>query len=415
MGDSRQGAVGAWTKVKSRFNVKSWFQRPSQQEAVPELQVAAQTLKSAMEGREYSAQLTASGGTGDLEWAVTDGAIPLGLRLDETTGLISGTPKSEGTGRFTVQVTDGKGKKSNQQGFALTITRSLEISSELYRDPTVKEHQEDFIADLHARGGLQPYTWELVRGSALPDWIRLEPSGRIHGDADPEVHRRTPFTVQCTDQAGYSATARFFIKVGGPRSRWSRRRSGSDPKVGRVSVTVKASLRSLLFHASNYLTVLGFALPAFGAIWIFIYAFSASGGSAGKYLGVGLLTAFAAFLVGGLGGFLFGIPKLVSSGELRQRTGLRYSPSTNLAEVSDWLTKLLLGAGLVQLTHLGGPVGSLIDDVAGGLSPVSPPTEAAKVMAGAILFGYAAIGLLDGYVMTTTWYQNWIVRHAGQS
>jgi hypothetical protein len=36
-------------------------------------------------------------------------------------------------------------------------------------------------------------------------------------------------------------------------------------------------------------------------------------------------------------------------------------------------------------------------------------------MAGAIVFGYAAIGLLDGYVLTTTWYQNWLTKHADQS
>jgi hypothetical protein len=65
--------------------------------------------------------------------------------------------------------------------------------------------------------------------------------------------------------------------------------------------------------------------------------------------------------------------------------------------------------------HLGAPVGSLIDDVARGLAASPKPTDAAKVMAGAILFAYTAMGLLNGYLMTTTWYQNWIVRHIGQS
>jgi hypothetical protein len=36
-------------------------------------------------------------------------------------------------------------------------------------------------------------------------------------------------------------------------------------------------------------------------------------------------------------------------------------------------------------------------------------------MTGAIPFAYTAMGLLNGYLMTTTWYQNWIVRHIGQS
>jgi len=51
----------------------------------------------------------------------------------------------------------------------------------------------------------------------------------------------------------------------------------------------------------------------------------------------------------------------------------------------------------------------LIDSVAAGLTATdaaSVPSSAAKVMAGAILFGYVAIGMLDAYVVTTVWYQN---------
>jgi hypothetical protein len=116
-----------------------------------------------------------------------------------------------------------------------------------------------------------------------------------------------------------------------------------------------------------------------------------------------------AFLVGCFVGFLFGIPRVVSSGQLRHDKGTSaYSPSSNLAEVSDWLTKLLLGAGLVQLTRLGKPIGGLIDSVASGLHSTlggAAAGESAKVLAGAILIGYAVIGLLDAYVVTIMWYQ----------
>jgi hypothetical protein len=74
----------------------------------------------------------------------------------------------------------------------------------------------------------------------------------------------------------------------------------------------------------------------------------------------------------------------------------------------------LLGAGLVTLTHLGRPIGALIDNVAHGLATRPSSLPGAQVMAGAILFGYTAIGLLDGYVITTTRYQNWMIRHSGQ-
>ncbi len=85
-----------------------------------------------------------------------------------------------------------------------------------------------------------------------------------------------------------------------------------------------------------------------------------------------------------------------------------FSPSTNLAEISDWLTKLLLGAGLVSLSHLGGPIGDLINDVAGALhSSTAGPNaiQSAKVIAGAVMIGFTVLGILGGYIVTSTWYQ----------
>jgi hypothetical protein len=177
-------------------------------------------------------------------------------------------------------------------------------------------------------------------------------------------------------------------------------------------------------HIGSWLALLALGIPAFGAIWIWVYAF-ATPGSHWTYLGVAMLTSLTAFLSGCLIGFLFGIPRVVSSGQLRHDpklgqdpTSPEYSPSSNLAEVSDWLTKLLLGAGLVQLTRLGAPIGGLIDHVAAGLHATGASAgtdQTAKVMAGAILFGYAVIGLLDGYVVTTVWYQNKLVNIGAHS
>jgi hypothetical protein len=82
-------------------------------------------------------------------------------------------------------------------------------------------------------------------------------------------------------------------------------------------------------------------------------------------------------------------------------------PSTNLAEISDWLTKLLLGAGLVELTRLGQPLSELIDNVArglGGTTAAGGVTESAVVIAGAILITYVTLGFLGGYLTTAFFY-----------
>lgn len=83
------------------------------------------------------------------------------------------------------------------------------------------------------------------------------------------------------------------------------------------------------------------------------------------------------------------------------------TPSTNLAEISDWLTKLLLGAGLVELTRLGHPLSSLIDSVARSMQNVPAGGKLAQgstVIAGGTLALYVVLGFLDSYIITTLWY-----------
>jgi hypothetical protein len=60
-----------------------------------------------------------------------------------------------------------------------------------------------------------------------------------------------------------------------------------------------------------------------------------------------VIAGSCSFLGGGLVGFLFGIPRSASSGQATP-TG-EYQANSNLVEVSDWLTKIIVGVGLVQI------------------------------------------------------------------
>jgi hypothetical protein len=164
----------------------------------------------------------------------------------------------------------------------------------------------------------------------------------------------------------------------------------------------------------RYITItialLAIALPVAGLIPIWLYVVSI-GSSPFRYFGVACMAALGAIEVGSLAGGLFGLPRVVGS-STDDRT--RGEPSTNLIQVSDWLTKVLLGAGLVQLGQMGRPLSGLVDTLARGLRPDDPqgaPLEAtSSVVAGSILAFYFSIGFLNGYGLATMWYQTWLRR-----
>jgi len=52
-------------------------------------------MPDASVGAAYSQTLTQSGGTAPISWQLTEGILPPGLTLNETTGIISGTPTTD--------------------------------------------------------------------------------------------------------------------------------------------------------------------------------------------------------------------------------------------------------------------------------------------------------------------------------
>lgn len=63
-------------------------------------------LQSGIAGRPTSQALVAHGGTPPYNWSVADGALPDGMTLNASTGIISGRPISAKTTAFTIRVKD---------------------------------------------------------------------------------------------------------------------------------------------------------------------------------------------------------------------------------------------------------------------------------------------------------------------
>jgi hypothetical protein len=116
------------------------------------------------------------------------------------------------------------------------------------------------------------------------------------------------------------------------------------------------------------------------------------------------LWALAWFVSGILLGFLFGIPKIQQAEHPSSQTAVtpstpspdyRQQINTNLEQISDWLTKIIVGLGLVQLRQLPGYLALLANYMTDPNCGVACPPFAAT-----IIIAFVILGFLTGYLLT---------------
>jgi hypothetical protein len=147
----------------------------------------------------------------------------------------------------------------------------------------------------------------------------------------------------------------------------------------------------------KWLTWFGAVVPGVFTAGLLFYAVIAENGPGWGALGVGLGVALAAATVGALLGFLFGIPVIRQKEQgSQQLSNDSYRPNTNLEQISDWLTKILVGVGLVQIGNVGGSVRRLIGSVGEGLGN----SATARVVAATTIMMGTVWGFLLAYVVT---------------
>jgi hypothetical protein len=85
------------------------------------LVIATSSLAGADSGMPYTIALSATGGMTPYQWSLTTGALPSGIQLQATTGVITGMTALTGSYSFTAKVTDSSGNSATQ---ALTLVVS---------------------------------------------------------------------------------------------------------------------------------------------------------------------------------------------------------------------------------------------------------------------------------------------------
>ncbi len=186
--------------------------------ACPIITVNPATLPGGTVGTAYSQTVSGSGGTGPYTFAVTSGALPTGLSLNGTTGLINGTPSTAGNFNFTITATDLNGCPGTR-AYSIVIAAALcpiiTLSPATLPAGVVGTAYNQTIT---ASGGTAPYAFTVSSGT-LPTGLSLTTTGlttaAIAGTT-PTTPGLFNFTITATDAASCPGGVAYSIAIACP-------------------------------------------------------------------------------------------------------------------------------------------------------------------------------------------------------
>ncbi len=176
-----------------------------------------------------------------------------------------------------------------------------------------------------------------------------------------------------------------------------RNESATSTAKDRLADSVPSGIRYSLI-------ALAIAMPITGFVVAVTYCFATGGGW--RAAALALMTAAAGMTVGLFFGFLFAVPRSSvpaerDRSEASQDAGgfRRLLPNSNLEQVSDWLTKIIVGVTLVQFRGLLDAFSNTVESYVGAFGGEASQD---RLMASAILVFFPVFGFLASYLGTRT-------------
>jgi hypothetical protein len=172
----------------------------------------------------------------------------------------------------------------------------------------------------------------------------------------------------------------------------------ANPNVMKSKFSLSTSIMNALVGEDGEVKWSTYQVLAISAGVIILIFYSMRGPTPWQQMAIGLLIAGASLAAGILIGFLFGIPRTLQRAAAAGGTGQAesYGVNTNLEQISDWLTKIIVGVGLVQLTVIPGKLRNLANYMATAFG--------AQAVPGALVMGiicyFGIFGFLLGYLWT---------------
>ncbi|HMV86365.1 MAG TPA: putative Ig domain-containing protein [Blastocatellia bacterium] len=188
------------------FGTCTNFQDYSLVVGCPGITLDATPLPSGIIGTAYNQTRTASP-AGSYSYAVSSGALPVGLTLNASTGAITGTPITAGTFNFTITATAGS--CSGQQSYSITIgCTTITLAS-----PANGAAGTNYAGSVAASPS-GSYSYSIVQGS-LPSGLTLNSTtGAVTGV--PSITGTYTFTIKAQTINGCSGQQSYTLVIACP-------------------------------------------------------------------------------------------------------------------------------------------------------------------------------------------------------
>lgn len=234
---------------------------------------SSSTLPAGGLGFAYSPfTFTANAAAGaTLIWTISAGALPTGMGLNPSTGVLSGTPQVAGTFPITVQVTDGA-LPVVTQSLSLVVLGPPVVSAAPLQSGTYGQFYGPF--NLSATGGSGSYSWS---GSGFPSNVTVSANGVLSGT--PNQGGSFPVVISAYDMVtGLTGSANLTLVIAIPTLSITNSGSlGGFIPGGKISGTFVASggIPNYMWSATG--------LPAGLSLNGTTGAYSGTGGNPGVY------------------------------------------------------------------------------------------------------------------------------------
>ncbi|WP_216363487.1 putative Ig domain-containing protein [Subtercola boreus] len=150
-------------------------------------------------GVAYSRMLTVTNGTSPFTWSVSAGALPPGLTLGTSSGVLAGTPTTAGSYTFTVQIVDASAQTASR-----SVTIVIAAAPSIAFAPSPGEVGVALSQQPALSGGTAPIVWRIAAGS-LPTGITIDAAtGLLSGT--PTASGTFSPTITATDAFGQVAS-----------------------------------------------------------------------------------------------------------------------------------------------------------------------------------------------------------------